>query len=124
MVDGSHKRPLGMAKNVSVMVNGETVVTDFVVLKDVHEEEKCGPDTVLLGWPFLYTARMDISIYRHIETYYTGGRRGVVKAMDHIPGEYIMKEYSVGFVKHLYILAKLEDKNLTAGRSSTRVGAP
>ena len=49
MADGSHRRPLGMAKNVAVKVNGATVFTDFVVLKDTREEEKCGPNTVLLG---------------------------------------------------------------------------
>ena len=82
------------------------------------------PDTVLLGWPFLFTAKINISIYRRIATYDIGGRRGVLRAMDHIPEEYIMKEYSAGFVRHLYILAKSDWKKVTAGKSGTRIGTP
>ena len=74
--------------------------------------------------PFLFTAEMDISIYRRIETYDIGGRRGVVKAMDHIPDEYVMKEYSAGFVRNLYIMAKYDGKKLTVGKSGTRIGTP
>ena len=77
---------------MAVRVNDKTVFTDFVVLKDTREEEKCGPDTVLLGWPFLFSAKIDISIYRRVTTYDIGGRCGILRAMENITDEYIIAE--------------------------------
>ena len=113
-----------MAKNVVVKLNGETVYTDSVVLKDVRKEEKCGPDTVFLGWPFLCASKMDISTYRRIASYEIDGRKGIMKALDGIPDGYIRKEYSAGFVKHLYILTQSGDMKFIMGKASTHTLAP
>ena len=124
MADGSHRRPVGMARNVAVKVNGATVCTDFIVLKDVREEEKCGPDIILLGWPFLCASKMDISPCRRIASYDIDGNQGTLKALDGIPEGYIRKEYSAGFVKHMYIVAKTTDRQVTQRRAGNSTGAP
>ena len=67
---------------------------------------------------------MDISPYRRIASYDIDGNQGTMKALDGIPEEYIRKEYLAGFVKHIYVLAKPGDRQITLGKDNTRAGKP
>ena len=89
MADGSTRRPVRLATIVTVKLDGELVTTNFVVLKDLREDKKKGPDTILLGWPFLVASKLDISAFKRRATYEVNGKVWEVEALDHFPSDFI-----------------------------------
>ena len=64
MANGSMSRYLGVVEDVPVKLDGEIVMTDFVVVESPQVKTKeMGKDMKLLGRPFITSTRMVVDLY-------------------------------------------------------------
>ena len=74
MVDKSNAIPVGICEDVPVVVANVTILTDFIIL-DIPEDDSM---SIILGRPFLNTARAFIDCNKGNVTFHVNGNEHIV----------------------------------------------
>ncbi|GKF61008.1 putative reverse transcriptase domain-containing protein [Tanacetum coccineum] len=114
LADRTIKYPKGIAKNVLVGIGKFTFPIDFIIL-DMHEDVKV---PLILGRPFLYTARAKIDVYKRKITLRVGEEKNIFKSVK--PASSIIKRVYMLSLRErmeLDLEARLMGETLVLNRS-------
>src|SRR4051812_33139863 len=75
MADKSTAIPVGICEDVPVVVANVTILTDFVILDDIPEDDSM---SIILGRPFLHTAGAVIDCNKGNVTFHVNGNEHTV----------------------------------------------